>query len=101
LEYYARFVSMHETALLSFRTAPRYVKINDYRVLELLRREDGMLYGFSVHFSNGSKATFKRSADGVTCENMMPTANGIELNYGDLDALVEEYRVDGHPYAGP
>ena len=98
LDHYARFTAMHKSALASLRTAPQFHKVGDWRVLELLRSADGELYGFSVHFSNDSKATFARTTKGIIAENLVLQDNDVDLYYGDLDALRDEFRVNGAPF---
>ena len=98
LDYSARFVAVHKEALNSFSHSPRYTRLSEFRVLELLKDPAGSISGFSIHFSNDTRARFQRTADDVICENLVPTVNGIELHVGDVNSLVKEYRVGGKPF---
>ena len=77
---------------------PRFHKWPNYEVLELLSDENG-LHGFSVHFSNGSKATYSRTSKGVECTNVMFGRDGsIDFFVGSLDDLQPEHKVNGKPF---
>jgi hypothetical protein len=68
-----------------------------YEVLELLT-EDGAVYGFQVHFSNGSKARFTRRESGTEAVNIMLSADaGVDFMVGLIDNLEPVYKVDGKP----
>jgi hypothetical protein len=66
-----------------------------YEVLELLKDENGV-YGFHVHFSNGSKSTFTRTKEGVTQINMI-LDNGVGFMVGDIGKLEPIWKVNGVP----
>jgi len=73
----------------------KYHKWDNYEVLELLSDENGV-YGFNVHFSNGSKSTFKRTKQGVTQINMR-LQDGVGFMIGMIDDLEPVWKVDGVP----
>jgi hypothetical protein len=75
--------------------AKRYHQWENYEVLELLSDTDG-LYGFNVHFSNGSKSTFTRTKQGVTQINMI-LRGGVDFMVGRIDELQPVWKVDGIP----
>jgi hypothetical protein len=78
---------------LTFLDRPRFHKLQDFTVMELLVDETVGLYGFRMHFSNGSDAVFSRTEKWTECRNVMPDIDGIEFQVGDLDALRQEWRV--------
>jgi hypothetical protein len=80
---------------LLLASAKRYHKWENYEVLELLSDADGV-YGFNVHFSNGSKATFTRRKTGVTQINML-LRDGVGFMVGDIGKLERVWKVDGIP----
>jgi hypothetical protein len=75
--------------------AKKYHKWDNYEVLELLADENGV-YGFNVHFSNGSKSTFSRTKDGVTQSNLR-TSNGVGFMIGIIDRLESVWKADSIP----
>lgn len=79
----------------------RYYKWPRYEVLELLASRDLGLYGFSVHFSNGSKATYVRKpGEGPRPLNVLPRQDGtIDFFVGDRDALERAWKIDGKAVA--
>lgn len=79
------------------RNAKRFHKWDNYEVLELLSDETGV-YGFHVHFSNGSKSTFTRDKNGVTQINMT-LRDGIGFMVGIADDLEPVWKVNGQPVA--
>lgn len=82
-------------AKFALRGAKRYHKWENYEVLELLSDENGV-YGFHVHFSNGSKSTFTRDKNGVTQINMT-LRDGVGFMVGMIDKLEPVWKVDGVP----
>lgn len=77
---------------LKFRDFQRFFKMPGFEVLELLVDTDAGLYGFKMHFSNGSSAEFARYSDRTSCTNVVP---GTPINFmvGDLNARKHEWRV--------
>src|SRR6266567_424971 len=73
----------------------RFHKWDNYEVLELLKDENG-IYGFHVHFSNGSKSTFTRTKQGVTQINMI-LHDGVGFMIGDIGKLEPVWKVNGAP----
>ena len=75
--------------------AKRFHKWDRYEVLELLKDEKG-IYGFHIHFSNGSKSTFTRTKQGVTQINMT-LRDGVGFMVGDIGKLEPVWKVNGVP----
>ena len=98
LGFYSRFVALHRSGLDSFKRDPRYTRLNDYRVLELLKDPDGSVCGFAIHFSNDTRAVYRRTSSRIVCENMILGVNGVEFHEGDRSALRNEFRVEGKPF---
>ena len=73
----------------------RFHRWDNYEVLELLSDENGV-YGFNVHFSNGSKSTFARTKQGVTQINMR-LRDGVGFMVGMIDDLEPVWKVNGVP----
>lgn len=97
-KFFSVLLWLHNTVLADLKNMRRFHKWPNYEVLELLSDDNG-LYGFSVHFSNGSKATYSRTAKGVDCTNVKFESDGtINFFVGSLDALRPEWRVNGKPY---
>lgn len=94
--FYGAFMMVHREWLRSLGRAKRFHKWPNYEVLELLASDVEGLYGFSVHFSNGSKATYTRQASGTQATNILFEDDG-SINYmvGMLDDLEPVWKVDG------
>jgi hypothetical protein len=75
--------------------AKTFHKWDNFEVLELLKDENGV-YGFHVHFSNGSKSTFTRTKEGVTQINMT-LDDGVGFMVGDIGKLERVWKVNGVP----
>jgi hypothetical protein len=62
--------------------------------LELLTKNN-VLYGFNIHFSNGSKATFKREPKSVTARNILFEKDGsVNFMIGDISKQTKEWKVN-------
>jgi hypothetical protein len=96
--FFSTLLGLHKMLLRDLVQLPRYHKWPQYEVLELLSNEAG-LYGFRVHFSNGAKATYARTPDGVDCTNVIFDSDGsINFMVGLLDDLRAVWLIDGRPY---
>lgn len=96
--FFSGVIWLHDRVLIDLKTLPRFHKWPNYEVLELLSDTE-RLHGFSVHFSNGSKATYSRTEKGVECKNILFESDGsINFMVGLLDALRPEWKVNGLPY---
>ena len=96
--FFSAVLWLHKQVLTDLKRLPRFHKWPTYEVLELLSDAD-RLHGFSVHFSNGSKATYTRTDKGVECTNILFEPDGsINFMVGLLDALRPEWKVNGQPY---
>ena len=69
-DFYGAFMAAHKAWRLQFLHSKHFHKLPGYEVLEILTNNDVGLYGFNVHFSNGSKATFTRDGKGVQAINL-------------------------------
>ena len=73
----------------------RFHQWPNYEVLELLSGDEGVL-GFHVHFSNGSRSTFRRDHGSVTQVNMV-LRDGVGFMVGAIDNLEPVWKVNGVP----
>jgi hypothetical protein len=96
--FYGAFMYLHRTWLLSLAQSKKFHKWPNYEVLELLASEDEGLCGFSVHFSNGSKAMYARQRSGTSALNLHPEHDGT-LNFfvGMLEELEPVWKINGKP----
>lgn len=78
----------------AFPSSNRFAKWPRFEVLEILADEVIGLYGYRVHFSNGSSAEFTRRPEGTRAVNISFDDDG-QINYwvGSLDELCKEWRV--------
>ena len=96
--FFSGVLWLHDKVLRDLKMLPRFHKWPNYEVLELLSDSE-RLHGFSVHFSNGAKATYSRTNQGIECTNVMFESDGsINFFVGSLDALCREWKVNGKPY---
>jgi len=73
----------------------KFHKLPQYEVLELLSK-DNTLYGFHMHFSNGSKATFTRESESVEAINIIFKQDGsVNFMIGDLSKQTNSWKVNG------
>jgi len=81
-----------------FGKFPRYHKLPNYEVLELLKNDEGLVTGFKMHFSNGSYASYSRGPDGSKPMNVRPNKDGsINFFVGELDKIEKVWKIDGKP----
>ena len=93
--FFGVFIHMRNRWLKLVADMPRYHRVPNFEVLELLKT-DGRLDGFRVHFSNGSSAHFRRQPTGVDLMNVVIQPDGTTtFMVGFLDALRNQYVVDG------
>lgn len=78
----------------AFASSNRFAKWPRFEVLEILADEILGLYGYRVHFSNGSSAEFTRRPEGTHAVNLSFDDDG-QISYwvGSLDELRKEWRV--------
>ncbi len=87
-------IDVYKSERLKFKDRPRFCKLPRFEVLELMVNEVEGLYGFHLHFSNGSSAHFIRLADSTEPLNIrFDRESELVAFVGDLDALTEEWRV--------
>jgi hypothetical protein len=95
--FYGAFMYLHRQWLKELTKTKKYHKWQRYQVLEILSSEKEGVYGFNVHFSNGSKSTYVRRASGIKAINLRFDKNGhIAYFCGDLDALEPVWKIDGN-----
>jgi len=92
-EFLNRFFAHLKSRIESFLNEPQYIKLPGFEVLELLVDNPAGLYGFKLHFSNGSNAEYVRHSKGTSAINLMPEASGIGFMVGDLSQQKQEWRV--------
>lgn len=94
-DFIVSFMSLHKEWLIRLSKLKKYHKWPNYEILELFSDENGV-YGFSVHFSNGSKATYSRRPSGVDAINVMFEKDGtVNFMCGFLDKLEKLWKIDG------
>ncbi|SCW75449.1 hypothetical protein SAMN04487970_104057 [Paenibacillus tianmuensis] len=87
--------------LIWFNNHPKYIRLPQYEVFELLTNETDGLYGFAMHFSNGQRAYFERYSEVVDSRNLTLNKDGsINFFVGDLSKLEMEWKVDGKVFIG-
>lgn len=95
--FYGVFLAVHEQWLLAIGRGKKFHKWPNYEVLELLSTEEESLYGFHVHFSNGSRSTYTRRKSGTEAINLTFGDQGINFMVGLLDALEPVWKINGKP----
>jgi len=75
-----------------FRSSPRFFKLPQFEVLELLVNDDVGIFGFRVHFSNRSSAEFVRHIAATICTNLT-LGERVGFHVGSFDELTHEWRV--------
>ncbi|MCX5644462.1 MAG: hypothetical protein NTZ17_07225 [Phycisphaerae bacterium] len=78
--------------LQRFRGCQRLYKLPSFEILELVVDDVRGLYGFQLHFSNGSSARFIRNQESTDGMNF---SCDVSLSFwvGDLHKLTQEWRV--------
>ena len=95
--FYRVFINYFRFTKVQMAKARKFHKLPNYEVLELLSNEHG-LYGFKIHFSNGSSAYYERHPDKVSAVNLIFQSQGtINFMAGDLDEMQNVWKVDGKP----
>jgi len=92
LIFYSEFFRVLEGWHYEAAKMPKFHKFPDYDVLELLS-EDGKLFGFHIHHSNGSKSTFERTSRKVNLCNFEILDEGIGVFVGNLEELKKAWYV--------
>jgi len=94
--FFGALLSSVRDARIGIAELPRFHKLPRYEVLELLLDEDGVVDGFNVHFSNGSKASYRRTSNGSNPMNIRPRPDGsIDFMIGSIDDLEQHWKVNG------
>lgn len=97
-DFYEAFIQSHKKWCIILGRSNRFHKWPQYEVLEILSNEKEGIYGFSVHFSNSTKATYKRQRSGTEATNLTIEQDGtINFFVGDLGKLEPLWKVDGKP----
>jgi hypothetical protein len=78
--------------LLKYKDWPRFHKMPQFEVLELLVNDSQGLHGFRMHFSNGSSASFERHPNACVGQNLRFNPH-VGFMVGLLDELKPEWRV--------
>ncbi len=96
LAFYSAFLVNHNHFKMMFCEMPRFHKWPDYQVLEILSHEKTGLYGFIIHFPNGTRSEFSHSEDGVTSKNIFHNPDGsIQFNSGFHETEEEIWKING------
>ncbi len=96
--FYGAFLGLHRRWLQELGRGKRFHKWPSYEVLELLSSEEEGVFGFHVHFSNGSRATYTRRRSGIEAINLVFEPDGnINFMVGNLDELEPIWKVNGKP----
>lgn len=96
--FFTALLSAQRKWLVGLSRGARFHKMQNYEVLELLSTSDDGVFGFSMHFSNGSKATFTRRGGKVNAINLTFERDGqVNFMVGLLDALEPIYKINGRP----
>jgi hypothetical protein len=90
--FLVEFLNIYFQDRMEFRKRPKFYKLPRFDVLELLTSEESGLYGFSVHFSNGSSATFVREIDRTECVNIT-LGETLDFQVGLLDEMTNRWKV--------
>lgn len=90
--FLALLLEIYFAQLLKYRDHPRLCKLQNFKVLELMVKDEPGLYGFRMHFSNGSSAIFARHPDSTECINVNLSPS-IGFSVGLLAQLRDEWRV--------
>jgi len=94
--FFGAFLSAHKRWLHHLARIKRFHRMPRYEVLELLSSEDDGLYGFHVHFSNGSRATYTWRRTGIDAINMtFEPEGGIGFQVGLVTALEPVWKING------
>jgi len=96
--FFGAFLNCHKRWLHHLAKIKRFHRMPQYEVLELLSSEDEGLYGFHMHFSNGSRATYTRRKSGTDATNItFERDGGINFMVGLLTALEPVWKINGEP----
>lgn len=96
-DFYSAFMTLHRHWLQQLSKINKFHKWPQYEVLELLSDDSG-LYGFHLHFSNGSKATYSRRRSGIDAINILfEEDKGINFMCGSIDELEPQWKINGVP----
>ncbi len=97
IAYYKAIFHIWDQARYQLGSNKKYWQMHNYETLELLRNPKGMLTGFSMHFSNGTKATYNRNIDtSIDAVNITFEIDGnINFFIGSFDELKREWQING------
>jgi len=96
--FYGTFMNVYRKWRFAFSKLKRFHKLPDYEVLEILSDDEDGVYGFHIHFSNGSKTTFIRRCSGTQAINMGFNKDGtLRFIIGCHDDLESIWKVNGKP----
>ncbi|HYD51664.1 MAG TPA: hypothetical protein VEA99_03510 [Gemmatimonadaceae bacterium] len=96
--FYGAFLMLHREWLRQAARMKKFHQWPNYEVLELLSSADEGVYGFHVHFSNGTRATYTRRKEGIEAINLVfQQDGGIGFQVGDLGALTKAWKINGRP----
>jgi hypothetical protein len=95
--FFGAFIYIHKRWLRQLGKAKRFHQMPQYEVLELLSSEENGLYGFNMHFSNASRATYARRKSGIEATNLVfERDGGINFQIGMLERCEPGWKINGH-----
>jgi len=98
--FYEALFQTWKSWLYFFKNHPKYIMLPQYEVFELLTNEK-CLYGFAIHFSNGTRAYFERQKERVNSVNLFIEKDGsINFFVGDLSLLEPAWKINGTLWNG-
>ncbi|MHB8277747.1 MAG: hypothetical protein ACYDIA_08865 [Candidatus Humimicrobiaceae bacterium] len=93
LNFIRAFLRIYFSLLSDFKCKQKIYKLPNFEVLELLTDENIGLYGFKMHFSNGSNAMFIRNNNRTEAINISFQQNRVGFYVGLIEDLKHEWRV--------
>ena len=93
LNFVNAFLRIYFLQLNDFKFKQKIYKLPNFEVLELLTEENIGLYGFKMHFSNGSNAMFIRNNNRTEAINILFEQNRVGFYIGLTDDLKHEWKV--------
>ena len=88
LNFIDAFLRIYLSLLSDFKCKQKIYKLQRFEVLELLTEENIGLYGFKMHFSNGSSAWFIRNDHRTEAVNISFEKNRVGFYVGLIEDLI-------------
>lgn len=94
-EFAREFLKIYFGKRLEFDQKWKIYKMPDFQVLELMTNSDHGLYGFKLHFSNGTIANFERHEDFTISSGIIFLGTQITFMAGDWSEMQKKWIIDG------